>query len=733
MKLRSHLSILVLAGVVPLIALTAFVTVSLARQQRDAVVQGMSHTVDALAMLVENELLSSIKSLETLATSQDLDADDLREFYEEAQRTRDLHRWSTIGLIDADGRHRLNAARPLGAPLPDLHDREYFKQVVATGRPYVSDPLMGRATATIDVGIAVPVVREGRLKYVLFAGVDPSRFNALFEGRELAASAIVSVIGRDGLIIARNRDQARYVGRPLLPAYLARIRQTPEGWFRGTITPGVDLDSAYKRVALTGWTVDLGLPHDALNEPVWRIAWIGSLVGACIVVAALGLAVVFGRRMARDIRRLTANTSTLGHGEPAPAPTPLRVAELEEMRHFIARADDKLRARERERADLLASEQAARAEAEHANRSKDEFLAMLGHELRNPLGAIASALALLNAPGRTPEIADRARAVIGRQVQHLSRLVDDLLDVSRMTTGKVLLTRRPMDLAELATNAVNGWRSSGRFDRHAVVLEASPAWVDADETRMEQVLSNLVGNALKYTPAGGRVTIRVAADAQTALLEVEDTGAGIPAGLLDKVFDLFVQGERTLDRAEGGLGIGLTLVKLLVRLHGGTVTARSDGSGRGAVFTVRLPRMVAPPTLAPETASGEGQRVRRRILLVEDNADAREMLRLGLTLQGHEVHEAGDGKTAVQLAAELRPDVALIDIGLPEFDGYEVARRIRTTQEGKSIVLVAMTGYGQADDRRRALDAGFDAHATKPVVSEELASLVAASRAGTTG
>ena len=728
MKLRSYLSVLVLAGVVPLIALTAFVTVSLARQQRDAVVQGMSHTVDALAMLVENELLISIKSLETLATSPRLDAENLAEFYEEAARVRDLHHWSTIGLIDADGRHRLNVARPLGTPLPDLSDREYFKQVVASGKPYVSDPLKGRATATVDIGVAVPVVREGRLKHVLFAGVDPSRFNALFEGQELAGAATVSVIARDGLIIARNRDHGRYVGRPLLPEYLAHIRQAPEGWFRGTITPGVTLDSAYKRVALTGWTVDLGLPRDALNEPVWRIAWIGSIVGGCIVVAALGLAVVFGRRMARDIRRLTAHTSTLGHGEAAASPLPLRVAELEEMRQFIGRADDKLRARERERAGLLASEQAARTEAENANRSKDEFLAMLGHELRNPLGAIASALALLNIPARTPEIADRARAVISRQIQHLSRLVDDLLDVSRMTTGKVLLARRPMDLAELVDNAVSCWRASGRLDRHEVSVEASAAWVDADETRMEQVLSNLVGNALKYTPAGGRVTIRVGADGQTVRLEVEDTGAGIAPGLLDKVFDLFVQGERTLARAEGGLGIGLTLVKLLVRMHGGSVAARSDGAGTGAVFTVRLPRVVEPHGLALPAAPGEGESLGRRILLVEDNADAREMLRLGLTLQGHEVHEAGDGMRAVELAAEIRPDVALIDIGLPGFDGYEVARRLRAAESGKSILLVAMTGYGQAEDRRRALDAGFDAHATKPVSSEELSRLITASR-----
>jgi CheY-like chemotaxis protein/nitrogen-specific signal transduction histidine kinase len=398
------------------------------------------------------------------------------------------------------------------------------------------------------------------------------------------------------------------------------------------------------------------------------------------------------------------------------------------MRRFIAGAYETLRARERERAELLVGAQAARAEAESANHAKDEFLAMLGHELRNPLGAIASALALLNSPHRSEEIADRARAVIGRQVKHLSRLVDDLLDVSRMTTGKVLLARRPMDLAQLTVNAVNGWRSSGRLDHHAVSLETSPAWVDADETRMEQVLSNLVGNALKYTPPGGAVSIRVGPDGDRAILQVVDTGAGIPPGLLDRVFDLFVQGERTLDRAEGGLGIGLTLVKLLVRLHGGTVSALSEGPGRGSAFIVRLPRVVAPASAGLAAPAGERARVRRRILLVEDNPDAREMLRMGLTLQGHEVHEAGDGKTAVELAGFVRPEVALIDIGLPGFDGYEVARRIRATDEGKKMFLVAVTGYGQAEDRRRAQEAGFDAHATKPVLSDQLALIIAGMR-----
>lgn len=236
--------------------------------------------------------------------------------------------------------------------------------------------------------------------------------------------------------------------------------------------------------------------------------------------------------------------------------------------------------------DRKRSEEALRA----ANRAKDQFLAMLGHELRNPLGAIAAALAVLNVVGHETEHAENARAVIGRQVQHLSRLVDDLLDVSRVTTGKLVLTRRPLDLAELVSNAMNTWRLSGRFERHKVTADVSPAWLDADETRMEQILSNLVGNALKYTPAGGHVAIRVAPDDEAAVLEVADTGMGIPSNLIHKIFDLFMQDDRALHRSEGGLGVGLTLVKALVEIHGGTVEARSDGPGKGSVFIVRLPR-----------------------------------------------------------------------------------------------------------------------------------------------
>jgi signal transduction histidine kinase len=356
-----------------------------------------------------------------------------------------------------------------------------------------------------------------------------------------------------------------------------------------------------------------------------------------------------------------------------------------------------------------------------ADRAKDEFLAMLGHELRNPLGAIGSAIRVLHGAAQGDAVAARAHAVIDRQAAHLTRLVDDLLDIGRVTAGKVTLTRRPLDLAGVTTGVVQGWRAAGRLARHRVTLEAAPVWVEADETRLEQIVANLLGNALKFTPADGAVTVRVSRQDGQAMLQVEDAGAGMPAELVGRVFDLFVQGVQTPDRAHGGLGIGLTLVRHLVERHGGTVTAASAGAGCGSTFTVRLPAIAAPPPAAPPPASRPS--TPRRVLLVEDNDDAREMLRFVLEADGHAVLAAADGPQALALAATAAPDLALVDIGLPGLDGYEVARRLRASTS-RPLVLVALTGYGAPEDQARAIQAGFDLHLVKPVEPDALAALL---------
>ncbi len=367
-----------------------------------------------------------------------------------------------------------------------------------------------------------------------------------------------------------------------------------------------------------------------------------------------------------------------------------------------------------------------RREAEEAlkevNQRKDEFLAMLAHELRNPLAPIRNAAQLLNvhAPGR-PEI-EWARAVIERQTKHLVRLVDDLLDVSRMVRGQITLQKKKVDLAEIVQTAVETSRPLIRLRKHHLSLQmpSQPIRLEADLTRIAQVISNLLNNAAKYTDDGGQIQLSATPQGDWVAIRVRDTGLGIAPALLPHVFDLFTQADRTLDRAEGGLGIGLTLVKRLVEMHGGRVEAHSEGLGRGAEFIVYLPVVEAAQESAaevaapPPPASVDGAQS-LRILIVDDNVDAADSIAMLLGMEGHKTRTVNTARAALLAVPDFEPDVVLLDIGLPEMDGYEVARRLRAQNGRHDMRLVAVTGYGQPGDRRRSQAAGFDEHLVKPV------------------
>ncbi len=390
------------------------------------------------------------------------------------------------------------------------------------------------------------------------------------------------------------------------------------------------------------------------------------------------------------------------------------------------RADD-----ETERLNLIVTDlsalldaQSGRDRAEQENQAKDEFMAMLAHELRNPLSAISAAVQVLEAGNGQENPALRARSIISRQVQHLARLVDDLLDVGRVVTGKIALDRRTIDFADLVHRAV-GVCAEQRNDQQLDV-QAQPVWIEGDQVRMEQIVNNIVGNAVKYTPPGGTIRVRVSAEGAEAVLRVEDNGYGISPDLLPRVFDLFVQGERTLDRAQGGLGIGLTLVRRLVQLHDGTVSAFSEGPGRGSVFTVRLPRVAGPQHAESAQRSKGPNRFKRRVLIIEDNRDAREMFRIMLELAGHDVLEAEEGVSGLELLRTTHPNVAVVDVGLPGIDGYEIARRFRAEPGSEHVMLVALTGYGTPEARERSRQAGFDHHLIKPVNTEALEEIMRA-------
>ena len=379
----------------------------------------------------------------------------------------------------------------------------------------------------------------------------------------------------------------------------------------------------------------------------------------------------------------------------------------------------------------LLDAQSGRDRAEQESQAKDEFMAMLAHELRNPLSAISSAVQVLEASnGHDTSPALRARSIIARQVHHLARLVDDLLEVGRVITGKIVLDRRAIDFADLVHRAVAVF-GERRGDQQLEIRTQS-VWIEGDIVRMEQIVNNIVGNAVKYTPAGGSIRVRLGVEGDDAVLRVEDTGYGIAPELLPRVFDLFVQGERTLDRAQGGLGIGLTLVRRLVTLHGGSVTAFSEGPGRGSVFTVRVPRIARPQSAAPACAPERGDSpCKRRVLIIEDNRDAREMFRIMLELFGHEVLEAEEGLAGLALLKTARPDVAVIDVGLPGLNGYEVVRRFRAeAPDAGGVMLVALTGYGTPEARERSRQAGFHHHLIKPVNAEALQEIMRAEVVG---
>jgi two-component system, sensor histidine kinase len=376
----------------------------------------------------------------------------------------------------------------------------------------------------------------------------------------------------------------------------------------------------------------------------------------------------------------------------------------------------------------LLDAQSGRDRAEQQSQAKDEFMAMLAHELRNPLSAITAAMQVLDAAESREGVGLRARFIIARQVRHLSHLVDDLLDVGRVVTGKIALDERAIDFCELVRRAAAVYTE--RQTQHRFAITTSPAWIEGDPVRMEQVVSNIIGNAVKYTPANGNIAISLRAEAGDAVLRVQDDGYGIAPDLLPRIFDLFVQGERTLDRAQGGLGIGLTLVRKLVDLHHGTVAVSSDGPNRGSVFTVKLPLIAAVQTTNAPVDSPRVHATRQRVLIIEDNRDAREMFRMMLELAGHDVLEAEDGFAGLHLLRTAAPNVAFVDVGLPGLDGYEVARRFLRESEGvashRDVLLVALTGYGTPEALEQSRRAGFHHHLIKPVNPETLYELLSA-------
>jgi signal transduction histidine kinase len=397
-------------------------------------------------------------------------------------------------------------------------------------------------------------------------------------------------------------------------------------------------------------------------------------------------------------------------------------AELFRKTRALERLNSELEQRVTERTSALEATTQALQEANHR---KDEFLAMLAHELRNPLAPIRTAVQLLRLKELTEPHRVRARDVIERQVEHLVNLIDDLLDVSRITRGMITLQLEPVLVGAIVARAVETARPAIDAHRHALKLDLPEELisVEGDKTRLVQVIANILHNAAKFMDPGGQIMLTVRRDGQQVAITIADTGIGIAPELLPRIFELFTQVHSKSERAQGGLGIGLALVRRLTEMHGGTVTVRSDGPGRGAELTVRLPVMAAPMGALPNQRKDTGvipSLEPHRILVADDNDDAAEALALQLQLAGHDVRTACDGVQALEVAKAFEPEIVLLDLGMPRMDGYEVARQFRLGPLGRRVTLIALTGWGQQQDRDRTAEAGFDAHLVKPVAEAQL-------------
>ena len=716
--LRIYLLILVLGALLPGALLTG-VLVWRAYVNNRAVIERRlldSARVDASAL--DREFSRSISILQALATSPALERDDFAAFHDEARRVQATQPgWYSIVLLATDGRQLVSSRWPWGTALLQVHEPDSFRTLIEKRQSVVGvvrPPQRGGSELLF--AIRIPVQREHAVKYALSAIVNVESVAEVVP-RQLPEEWTRTTLDPEGTIAVRTRGAENYVGTQARETFLARIRQTPETVSSETTREGVRVYAATSR-GTYGWTAIVVVPGAVLDAPL-RASMTGVLVGGGLLMVC-GLAAVLrvSRRLSIDLAAATEAAEAVAEGRRLPEVN-AHVAETQRLQRSLATAALLLERRANERDDEIRRADAARAEAEEANQTKDQFLAVLGHELRNPLAPALTALELMKV--RDPKALTREREVLERQIAHMARLVNDLLDVSRLARGKVHLDRRRFELREAVDRAVDMARPLMVQHQHTLEVSVPDTGltIDADIDRIVQVLSNLLTNAARYTPPGGRVLLTAAASADRVTIACEDNGPGVPVDLAPRLFAPFAQGPRALDRREGGLGLGLALARLFTELHGGTIRVEQRDGGSGSRFVIELPAAAAGAEDQPPAPIHTAQTTAaQKILVVDDNADACEMLRSALVHAGHAVEIAGNGPDALAVAAGFRPDVGVLDIGLPGMSGYELARQLRTSHS--RIRLIALTGYGQIGDVDAAAAAGFDAHCSKPITTDAL-------------
>ncbi|MET0859141.1 MAG: ATP-binding protein, partial [Telluria sp.] len=620
----------------------------------------------------------------------------------------------------ADGKLLFKSSLPLGSSDTKVVDPASLRQAMATRQPVIGKVMKGpRGNAAVPV--RVPVVIDGRLRYVLTTALRPDRMLRILKNQNVPQYWAASIVDGYGLRVARSKDHERTVGSGVSATLNELLRVgLPEGTGISTTTEGDESITGYTRVPRHNWVVAIGAPTARVTEVLRRTLAAYSVAIIASLALYLALAVFISKRLVLSIADLKEQTARLGQKRGVRAVrSPIR--EVNEIGESLVTASAELVKSGREREALVVSLRGALdslkdalARAEQAAATKDNFLAVLGHELRNPLAPMVMALDLMDMKAGPDCL--RERQTMRRQVNHMRRLVDDLLDVSRITQGKLAMAREPVCLATVVMQAADAVRPALAAAGRQVIESAEEVWVTGDETRLVQVATNLLANAQRYGGSGD-VHIGVRRDGANALLTVTDQGVGMDPATAALVFQPFYQAPQQLARSFGGLGLGLPIVYSIVELLGGSVRASSEGLGKGSEFAVALPA-IDGPVRAHAEAHAVPAAARRRVMIVDDNVDAATTTAELLAVLGHEVAVAHDGKSALLLVQQMRPDVAIFDIGLPDIDGYQLAQAVRRL--GFAGKLVALTGYGQQRDKHLSAEAGFDLHLTKPVDLEAL-------------
>lgn len=744
-SLGSALTRLVLMAVIPMLLVTGALVWSLLAEQRSALESAIYQQARALRLELEVQANHWRTTAETLGRAHS-GRDEWTHLYREANQVAEAMDGVRIALVGRDGERVFDTARPFGSRLPRAFgpdgvfprearepepqapgfdssrhaDIERWRGLFDQGIGHFSSLFIDQIDGQPSLAYRVPIDAPSGERFALSVKFPPSALNAALRSADLADDGSVGVVDAAGTVIAHNRRNEQVdqtVGRPSSNALLALALSRRDGILSTTTEDGEAVILATSHSPQTGWLLGLAVPTRAVMQSIESSLMLWSIT----VAGLLAILVLLSRRIWRAIgiplQVLARNASAFERGENLVVPDS-RIKEVREAgRAWELAIEADLGRRAQERLRLAAD--ARRAEIEHVNREKDKILAALGHELRNPLAAISNGVEVIGASAPPDPGLAAMIAVLKRQTGHLGRLLDDMFDLARATFGKLEIRRSPIDLYALARQTVAAYEARrGRIA--AIALEGSSVWVEGDRTRLDQVIRNLIDNAIKSTSPQGHIVVTVEAVGDQARLEVTDDGIGIAPELIERVFVPFVQDEQKLDRTRGGLGLGLALVRQIIELHGGSVSLVSEGMGHGASVRARMDRIDAP--LRSETRPGPVPVIGSLdVLLVEDQPDLRESLKILLGIMGMEVRATPNGAEALALLASWQPQVALVDIGLPDIDGFDLARRIRANPDYADVQLVAMTGFSENTHRLEADDAGFDAYLVKPVSRAKLA------------